>query len=63
VALDPAGDFVVVWSSPQDGSSFGVFGQRYDAAGSAQGTEHSRSRAPAPRAGSSTSTRMSQDCS
>jgi hypothetical protein len=39
VALDPAGDFVVVWSSPQDGSSFGVFGQRYDASGSAQGPE------------------------
>jgi hypothetical protein len=30
VASDPAGHFVVVWSSfNQDGSSFGVFGQRY----------------------------------
>ena len=30
VAADPAGNFVVVWQSIlQDGSSFGVFGQRY----------------------------------
>jgi hypothetical protein len=30
VAADPAGDFVVVWSSVgQDGSVVGVYGQRY----------------------------------
>jgi hypothetical protein len=30
VAADDAGDFVVVWtSSGQDGSNYGVFGQRY----------------------------------
>jgi hypothetical protein len=30
VASDPDGDFVVVWESPgQDGSGYGVFGQRY----------------------------------
>ena len=34
------GAFVVVWgSNGQDGSSFGVFGQRYDSAGQAVGTE------------------------
>jgi hypothetical protein len=32
VAMDPAGNFVVVWQDPtgQDGSSTGVFGRRYD---------------------------------
>ena len=40
VAADGAGNFVVVWSSfGQDGSAYGVFGQRFDAAGVAQGTE------------------------
>ena len=35
-----AGGFVVVWSSDaQDGSSTGVFGRRYDAAGVVQGSE------------------------
>ena len=29
VALDPSGNFVVVWASLQDGSSYGIFGQRY----------------------------------
>ena len=30
VASDPAGDFVVVWQgSLQDGSAYGVFGQRF----------------------------------
>jgi hypothetical protein len=30
VASDLSGDFVVVWqSAPQDGSGYGVFGQRY----------------------------------
>ena len=41
VAVDPAGDFVVVWSSyDQLGTGqTDVFGQRYDAAGVAQGGE------------------------
>ncbi|KAB2967359.1 MAG: hypothetical protein F9K18_04400 [Thermoanaerobaculia bacterium] len=40
VTADGQGDFVVVWSSPgQDGSEYGVFGQRLDAAGSALGGE------------------------
>ena len=30
VRADSDGDFVVAWSSPQDGSSYGVFGQRFD---------------------------------
>ena len=41
VSSDPGGNFVVVWASGggQDGSLYGVFGQRFDAAGSPQGTE------------------------
>ncbi|MDZ4689197.1 MAG: cadherin domain-containing protein [Planctomycetaceae bacterium] len=40
VAMDADGDFVVTWSSStQDGSLSGVFGQRFNAAGVAQGTE------------------------
>jgi hypothetical protein len=40
VDVTPAGDFVVTWSShDQDGSLFGVFGQRYDASGSPRGGE------------------------
>jgi hypothetical protein len=40
VAADAAGNFVVSWSSfLQDGSNDGVFGQRYDAAGSPLGPE------------------------
>jgi hypothetical protein len=40
LAMDPAGNFVVVWhSSTQDGDNRGVFGQRYDAAGTPQGVE------------------------
>jgi hypothetical protein len=40
VVVDAAGNFLVVWqSTPQDGSSFGVFGQRYDAAGTPLGGE------------------------
>jgi hypothetical protein len=39
-AADGAGNFVVVWQSlTQDGSDFGIFGQRYDAAGAAVGSE------------------------
>jgi hypothetical protein len=40
VARAPAGGFVVVWQSfPQDGSDYGIFGQRYDAAGLPLGAE------------------------
>ena len=39
VAL-PAGKFMVVWDSDgQDGSSYGIFGQRYDASGGEEGPE------------------------
>jgi hypothetical protein len=40
VAMDANGNFVVVWESfGQDGSSRGVFGQRYDKSGAPMGTE------------------------
>ena len=40
VAADAIGNFVVVWDSQgQDGDSFGVFGQRFDATGAPQGSE------------------------
>jgi len=40
VASAPDGHFVVTWSSDgQDGSDYGVFGRRFDAAGSALGPE------------------------
>jgi hypothetical protein len=40
VATDAGGNFVVVWvSNNQDGSGYGVFGRRFDAAGSALGSE------------------------
>jgi hypothetical protein len=40
VARTPTGSFVVVWSSyRQDGSGYGVFGQRFDAAGAPAGAE------------------------
>jgi len=40
VASDASGNFVVAWTSNgQDGSSYGIFGQRYDSAGVAQGGE------------------------
>ena len=39
-AAAPSGDFVAVWTSdPQDGSGAGVFGQRFDSAGVARGSE------------------------
>lgn len=38
-ATDADGDFVVVWTSDQDGSSSGIYGQRYNANGGAQGSE------------------------
>jgi len=39
VASDSAGNFVVVWMSISDGSSEGVFAQRYDSAGTPLGGE------------------------
>jgi hypothetical protein len=41
LAGDDAGNFVVVWRSggSQDGSSYGIFGQRYDSAGAMVGSE------------------------
>ena len=40
VAVDADGDFVVAWQSQgQDGSIYGVYAQRYNAAGVAQGAE------------------------
>jgi hypothetical protein len=40
VASDANGNFVVVWmSQDQDGSSYGIFAQLYDATGAAQGGE------------------------
>ncbi len=40
VAADGAGNFVVAWMSEfQDGSTWGVFGQRFDSAGNPLGTE------------------------
>jgi hypothetical protein len=39
-ARDAAGNFVIAWqSSGQDGNGYGVYGQRYNAAGSVQGAE------------------------
>ena len=40
VSADERGNFVVIWRSyAQDGSSTGVFGQRYDASGARRGAE------------------------
>jgi hypothetical protein len=39
IASDAAGNFVVVWHGPNDGSYFGVLGQRFNASGVAQGGE------------------------
>ena len=40
VASDAAGNFVVVWyGGAQDGSGYGIFGQRYDSSGSPTGPE------------------------
>src|SRR6185503_10670365 len=40
VAVDANGGFVIVWESfLQDGASYGVFGQRFNASGVAQGGE------------------------
>ncbi|HET8648143.1 MAG TPA: S-layer homology domain-containing protein [Vicinamibacteria bacterium] len=40
LAMNAEGQFVAAWSSPgQDGSSYGVYAQRYDAGGNAAGAE------------------------
>ena len=40
IAMDTDGDFVIAWeSSGQDGSNYGVYAQRYNNAGVAQGSE------------------------
>jgi hypothetical protein len=39
VASDPSGGFVVIWSSAQDGSLVGIFGQRYASSGAPVGPE------------------------
>ena len=40
ISMDAAGDFVIVWaSSGQDASHYGVYAQRYNALGDAQGAE------------------------
>ncbi|MGV6818578.1 MAG: DUF4347 domain-containing protein [Thiotrichales bacterium] len=40
VAMDSAGNYVVVWSdSVTDGSGYGIFAQRFDATGTKQGAE------------------------
>ena len=40
VAIDADGDFVVTWqSSDQDGDGNGIYAQRYNASGVAQGSE------------------------
>ena len=40
VAIDASGDFVIAWTSNlQDGDSFGIFAQRFNAAGVVQGNE------------------------
>ena len=39
MGMDPRGNFVVVWTSFQDGNYTGIFGQRYDAGGTRLGAE------------------------
>ncbi|MGB5539518.1 MAG: DUF2341 domain-containing protein [Gammaproteobacteria bacterium] len=40
IGMDAAGNFVVIWASEnQDGSNYGIFGQRFDAGGNALGSE------------------------
>jgi hypothetical protein len=39
VASDPAGNFVVAWQSPRDGSALGISARRFDAQGVPQGAE------------------------
>lgn len=39
IAMDNDGDFVIAWQSDQDGSSYGIYGQRFNANGVRQGSE------------------------
>ena len=39
VAMDATGDFVITWSSYGDGGGYGIYAQRYNAAGVKQGSE------------------------
>jgi hypothetical protein len=40
IAMDSDGDFVISWDSyGQDGSNFGIYAQRYNSSGAAQGSE------------------------
>src|SRR5262245_40022957 len=39
LAVGANGDFVVVWQSEQDGSGYGVFGQRFASSGARLGAE------------------------
>jgi len=39
VSMDADGDFVVTWASLQDGSEYGIYARRFNAAGAAQGGE------------------------
>ncbi|MBI3466515.1 MAG: hypothetical protein HY000_26165 [Planctomycetes bacterium] len=39
VAMDADSDFVIVWRSLQDGDNYGVYAQRFNASGTAQGSE------------------------
>lgn len=39
IAMDSDGDFVITWVSNQDGGWYGIYAQRYNAAGVAQGAE------------------------
>src|SRR5262249_48140671 len=39
IAMDAAGDFVITWSSNGQTNNWGIYAQRYDATGAAQGSE------------------------
>ncbi|MBO9701797.1 MAG: T9SS type A sorting domain-containing protein [Sporocytophaga sp.] len=39
IAMDNDGDFLVAWQSEQDGSSYGIYGQRFNVNGVPQGSE------------------------
>jgi len=39
IAMDSDGNFTIAWESQQDGSSYGIYAQRYNASGVAQGSE------------------------
>ena len=39
IAMDSDGDFVIAWQSIQDGDFYGIYAQRYNASGIAQGSE------------------------